>query len=158
MNLEEISIEELINLKCKVELELKFRKKLEKYKHSNLLLSGKELINYISAELGYNIIDKIRQPHYTFARYVVAEYLKTQALTIKEIAEVLNMNHSTVVHALNMANILTRLKDAQFMLIKIKIDNHIINFKTNNNGKEHININNNGKEHFNADSARTQSA
>jgi len=164
MNLQEMTIGELIDLKRKVEIAIfknsdyNIYKKTQEEKKYYLLLYGKELITYISKQLGYNIMSKRRNPQYIFPRYCMFYYLRSEGLTFGAIGQLFKVHHSSVIHGINICENLLKFQDAQFGIYHIKT-NHLINqFKEKQHGEEHININNNGKEHFNADSARTQSA
>ena len=91
-----------------------------------------KMIDYISKELGYDITQKRRFIHLTFARYYLAHYLKKNVknITLYQIAEYINLlDHSTVIHALNKGKNLYDTNDDEYMTVVKKIKNAIENYQ-----------------------------
>jgi len=135
MKIEGLGIEELMSLRIQLERAIKLHYKNEMDKKIYLIDYATELVSYISAELGYDITARIRKTTHTFARYVLIEHLRSKAMGLENIGRCLNITHATVIHGSEVAEILTNANDAEFMLMKIKI-NHLITLKNDNNGEQ----------------------
>ena len=135
MNIEELSISELIDLKRQTERAIfknanyKMYRQTQEEKKFYLMLYAKDLILYLTNELGYNIMNKNRKIHLTFPRYCIFYYLRSEGLTLQSIADIFNIHHSSIIHGIRMYENLLKYNDAEFGIYQIKINHLITQFK-----------------------------
>lgn len=96
--------------------------------------TAKELISYISQELGYNILIKSRKVHYVMLRHALFLYFRNldnyQRCTVLEYGKLLNCNHSTFIVNARTAQNLRDSKHFEYLMAEDKLTQLINQFFT----------------------------
>ena len=137
MDLESMNLKQLRMLKIEInnEIEIKTKDYLDSVREIRVkkilnIKYGKQLISYISGELGYDITSKIRSIKYTFPRFTVMEYLRDEGTLLKDIGKLFKMHHSTVIYGMNKYKDLIDCNDLEFYVFSQKVQSLINNFNT----------------------------
>jgi len=139
MELERLNNKELRELVYKLNLEIqkrgekynrmmRFNKTLRQHNYN----MTKELIEFLSQELGYNILIKSRKVNYVMIRHALYLYFRNldnnQRCTILEYAEILNCNHSTIIFNARTAQNLKDSNDFEYLMAEDKLTQLINKF------------------------------
>ena len=76
-------------------------------------MDNKELLNEVI--LKYDVNTKSRKREKVYARYVISRYLRNKGWTLCKIGEVLNRDHSNIVHGLKQFELLKKEMDFKFI-------------------------------------------
>jgi hypothetical protein len=64
-------------------------------------MKGDLTVQRISKNLGFDILNKSREKHFVYGRWIAFKVLSNMDFRLQEIADALNLSHATVIYGLN---------------------------------------------------------
>jgi hypothetical protein len=63
-----------------------------------------------------NLRQRTKKPNKVHRRWFIFAYLRKNNYVLREIAELFNMNHATIIHGIRQAQLFERVKDEMFLI------------------------------------------
>ena len=83
-----------------------------------------------------NLRQRTKKPNKVHRRWFIFAYLRKNNYVLREIAELFNMNHATIIHGIRQADLFERVKDEMFLIDTLDLfeefKNKIIKIKERN--------------------------
>ena len=83
-----------------------------------------------------NLRERTKKPNKVHRRWFIFAYLRKNNYVLREIAELFNMNHATIIHGIRQAQLFEQVKDEMFLIDTLDLfqefKNKIIKIKERN--------------------------